>query len=100
VPMNATGTPGPIKRSSKTPAREIRRTCPRCGHVGWELNGAYFGYLRRLARVPLKEMSQACDGVSVQLLSQMERGRQRFLPKYAAVYDRLLERVRRAGEPS
>jgi hypothetical protein len=95
------------RRVEKIP-REITRPCKRCGHRRKELNGPFFRLRRKLAKVTLREMASMFgasglpldgvrNGVSLQLLSRMERGDVPFAPKYAEVYDRLFERRERAG---
>lgn len=81
------------------PRMTTRRCSGGCGCTRPALNGAWYRRLRVDAKVTLKEMAEICE-VSVAYLSRMERGRLEFLPEYAAFYDRLFERRRRAGEPS
>lgn len=90
-------------------SRFVRVPCPRCGKSCLALNPVWARQQRKAAEVTLKQMAAMCNGpdvpgrpkgVSISLLSSMERGVIPFLDKHAEVYLQVLERRRRAGEPS
>lgn len=77
--------------------RELPHVCAHCGGDAPILNGAFYRNLRELAKLTLVEMGRVCQ-VGYGQLGRMERGEERFLPKYAALYLRLFERRRKAGD--
>lgn len=79
--------------------REIARPCRKCHGRGHEqvLNGPFFKAARERAGVTQEEMARVCE-VSPGYLSRMENGGDLpFLPRYAEIYDAMLERRRRSG---
>jgi transcriptional regulator with XRE-family HTH domain len=59
--------------------------------------------MRTRAKLTLAEMARLCSlsrKVSVQYLSQMERGERVFQPEFMALYVRLFTRYTKAGDES
>jgi hypothetical protein len=91
--------PADRRSPSASIPREITRPCNECNGAGHGTvpNPEFFRRMRIRAGLTLKEMGRVL-GVSYSAVSLMEHGRQAIRPEHVAIYDRLFERRRRAGE--
>lgn len=83
--------------------REITRPCARCGHPESHPNPEWCRDRRKRAGITLTEMARIIHlhrKVSVQYLSQIERGEKAFPPWIAELYEKLFLRYTRAGDES
>lgn len=91
------------ERRGQTP-RELTRPCTECeGGIQRRPNPDWHRERRIEAKIRLTEMARIISlhrKVSVQFLSQIERGEKAFPPWIAKLYERMFLRYTRAGDES